>query len=69
MDQPLNSRTIDLLIKWKSSNKPCLGRIPGGNVSTLTARPYEPGKPWLSRIRNVPGGFVLSELIASLIIN
>ncbi len=47
-----------------NKNKPGFGWIPGGNVSTLTARPYEPGKPWLSRMRNVPGGFVLSKLTA-----
>lgn len=45
-------------------NKPGFDWIPGGNVSTLTAKPYEPGKPWLSRIRNVPAGFVLRRLTA-----
>lgn len=48
----------------EKANSPGLGWIPGGKVSTFTARPNEPGKPWLSRMRNAPGALVFSALIA-----
>jgi len=36
----------------------------GGGLSTLSARPYAPGKLLLSRMRNVPGGLSFNRLIA-----